>query len=93
MKGPLVVDFVKRITQPKDLSLFLNAAGPRVVEFGEKDLINCVRECEHHTLRVEIVERLADAVSGRIDHLTKLEILKLVGDSEHRERVSTKLKI
>jgi len=89
----MVADFIKRITQPQDLVMFLKAAGPRVVEFDEKDLLKCVRDCEHHTLRVEVVEHLADAVSGRIDHLTKLDILKLVGDSGHRDRISTKLKI
>jgi len=93
MQGPLVADFIKRIVYPQDLMDFLKKAGSRIVEFKETDFFNCVRDCEHHTLRVEVVEYLADAVDGRIDHLTKLGILKLVGDSSHRERITTKLKI
>lgn len=93
MEGPLVADFIKRIAYPQDLMAFLKKAGTRIVKFKETDFFNCVRDCEHHTLRVEVVEYLADAVEGRIDHLTKLGILKLVGDSSHRERITAKLKI
>lgn len=93
IQGPLVADFIKRVTQPQDLLIFLKAARTRVVEYEENDLLNSVRDCEHHRLRVEVVEYLADSVTGRIDHLTKLNILKLIGDSEHRDRVTAKLKI
>ena len=93
MEGHMVADFIKRITYPQDLLSFLKKAGTRIVGFKEKDLLNCVRDCEHHTLRVDVVEFLTDAVTGRIDHLTKLDILQLIGDTSHRDRVTEKLKI
>ena len=40
-----------------------------------------------------VVENLMDHVDGRIDVLTKLEIIKLIGHPEHKKRAQQKLKV
>jgi hypothetical protein len=93
MRGEEVVEFIERITFVEDLRRFIKAAAPQICEFKEKHLMAAVKECEHQDGRVDIIEGLADVVEGRIDAITKMQMVQLIGDDGQRERAEKKLDI